>query len=1106
MVRARLSLHRLLVLSALTLSGLAQAQSPPSVAAPTCEPWAARLISYQGTLSTRRISGFQQASVGLNETFCVGDVLEIGAFSRAALQLPDQTVVRLDQGTVVTFAAPKDDKRTWLEILKGAVHIISRDPRALRVITPFANAGIEGTEFLVQVSADSTTVLVFEGRVSVQNPGGAATAGSGESVLAKAGRAPVLQQVVRPRDAVVWTLYFPPTSAGPLPAADAEPTATQQTPDFYIGRAEQRLVVGQVTGAEADLNRALELAPGSGEVLARQSVIAVTRNQTAAASALADQAIAAAPASAAALLARSYARQATMDLSGAIGDLQAAAEAQPGSALVRARLAELWLATGDVRRSEVEAEAAVAAEPTLGLAHTILGFVRLTQIRLDEAAAIFDEAIRLQPNAPLPRLGLGLTKIRDGSLQAGREQIETAVILDPANSLLRSYMGKAYFDEKRDPLAASQFQLAKQLDPLDPTPWFYDAVRRQTTNDPVGALAAVVGSIERNDNRAVFRSRLLLDEDLAARSAAVGRIYKDLEFDELALRKGWQAVEADPRDHSGHRLLADSYASIPRYEVARVNELQQSQLLQPLNMTPIQPQLGDANLFILDTAGPSSVSFNEFNPLFSRNGLSAQSSAVVGGNGTFGADAVLAGIEDRFSFSLGGYHFETDGFRDNNDLEQNLVNTFFQYRLSPSTSLLAEGRFSHREQGDLRLYFDRDNFSSDLRQEEDTQSVRLGLRHDLSPQSTILIQTSYQWADLKTTFGTFFAQDADLDGLSAEVQYGFRADRWHAVVGIRYRDSDSTATTVSTVPLPDPPFEISITDVTRATPDLINAYTYAEIDVTDSLDLTLGVAYEELSATVVDKQRMYPKLGLRWTVNDTTELRAGTFRTLREFAFSRQDIALSLEPTQVAGFNQLFADTEGVDAWRYGIGIDHEFSESFMAGAVLSSADLDVPFLQQGPPPDFELLTVTKSAREYDARTYVYWAPTDFLAASVGYQYQKLKRDPPGIPYNVTEVTTNRVPFSVRVFSPTGFAAGVTATWLDQSGRFYDSTFNEFSGDTRICIVDAGVTYRLPNRWGLIGVEVKNLFDNQRDFQDIDPENPRVTPERLALFKITLAL
>ena len=185
--------------------------------------------------------------------------------------------------------------------------MISRDPRALRVVTPFANAGIEGTEFLVRVDVDTTLVLVYEGSVKVENALGESTAGSGQSVLARSGSAPVLQQVVRPRDQVVWTLYYPPTGAG------ADP---------LVARAEEKLGVGRVAEAEADLAEALKQAPGSSDVLARQSVIALTRNDPTTAMALADQAVATTPGSVPARLAQSYVRQSGGDLPGAIATLR----------------------------------------------------------------------------------------------------------------------------------------------------------------------------------------------------------------------------------------------------------------------------------------------------------------------------------------------------------------------------------------------------------------------------------------------------------------------------------------------------------------------------------------------------------------------------------------------------------------------------------------------------------------------------------------------------------------------------------------------------------------------------------------------------------------
>lgn len=1098
-----LPLHSASVLCALFLSISAFAQSA-APAAP-CEAWVARLISYQGMLSSRRATGVQLASVRVDETFCAGDVLEVGSYSRAALQLPDETVVRLDQGTIVTFAAPQDDKRTWLDILKGVVHIISRDPRALRVITPFANAGIEGTEFLVSVGPDEATVIVYEGQVRVENQLGAATATGGQSVLARAGSAPVLQQVVRPRDAVVWTLYYPPTGTGPLPDAGAAQPAVPSVA-FYVGRAEQRLAVGRVSEAQADLDQALALAPGDAEVLARQAVIALTRNDADAATALADQAVAKAPSSVAAHLAQSYVRQSAADLPGAIATLEAAAASSPDDALLRARLAELYLSSGDVERSAASAKAAVAADPGLGLAQTILGFVHLTRVDLSAAISSFEAAIGLEPAAPLPRLGLGLARIRGGELEAGRADIETAVILDPGNSLVRSYMGKAYYEEKRGALAATQLDLAKQLDANDPTPWFYDAIRKQSINDPAGALNDLQGSIERNDNRVVYRSRLQLDEDLAARSAGRGRIYRDLGFNELVLREAWASISADPDDYSGHRLLADSYALRPRTEIARVNELQKSQLLQPLNMTPVQPQLGEANLLVFDAVGPSHAGYNEYNSLFARDGMRIQGSALVGGNDTFGADTVMGLIEDNWSFSLGGFHYETDGFRENNDVDQDVANLLVQYRVAPETTVLAEARLTRRDQGDLALYFDPTLFNSELRQSEDTESLRFGLRHELTSRSDLLVQLSYQWVDSDTVFGTFFARDASIEGWSAELQYVFRGDWWRVAVGARYRDGDTDATTTTNIPLPDPPYVMSFSDVSSTSSDLKHAYIYGDIDVSDTLTVTLGLSMDDLKGVTVDDHQVDPKAGLRWTPDDSTVVRAGYFTTLREFAFSRQDIALSLEPTQVAGFTQFFADTQGTDASRYGIGVDHRFAPRLFVGAELSRRDMDIPFLEMQGPPDYEFLTVTKSAESTEARTWLYYLLNDSVATSLGYQYQRETRDMPGIPDNLISVNTHRVPIGLRWFDRSGFGAGVTATWLDQSGHFLDAGLTEYPGDERFWIVDAGLSYRLPNRWGQVGLEVRNLFDRNNRFQDVDIENRQYLPERVVSLRVTFAL
>ena len=146
----------------------------------------------------------------------------------------------------------------------------------------------------------------------------------------------------------------------------------------------------------------------------------------------------------------------------------------------------------------------------------VLGFAYLAQVKTTASRAAFEKAIELDQADPLSRLGLGLAKIRDGDLKAGGREIEIAASLDPNNSLIRSYLGKTYYEEKRTGQDGREYAIAKKLDPNDPTPWFYDAIRLQTVNRPVEALRNYQKAIELNDNRAVYRSKLLLDSDAGA--------------------------------------------------------------------------------------------------------------------------------------------------------------------------------------------------------------------------------------------------------------------------------------------------------------------------------------------------------------------------------------------------------------------------------------------------------------------------------------------------------------------------------------------------------------------------------------------------------------
>lgn len=486
-----------------------------------CDSPIARIVSVQGHADVTWLGQPRWRPVKLEDTFCPGDSVRIDAHGRAAVLLADDTLLRLDQGTTITFSPPVAAEPSWLELVKGAFYFISRVPRTLKIRTPFVNAAIEGTEFVVRVDATETAIWVLEGRVLATNRRGNLVLTAGEAGFARPGQAPQRRVVIRPRDAVHWALYYPPIidfSAAEYPSGTArEALARYHDNDlpgalarlegvsprdrdskFFTLRAGLLLTVGRVDEAEPDIDKAVSLDARNASALALRSVIAVTRNDNELALDLAEQAAALDPRSPVPRIGLSYAYQATFQIEKALESAQYAADLDPGNALAWARVSELQLSLGDLGHALDAAQRAAASNPDLGRTQTVLGFANLTRIQIDEARIAFERAIELDPASPLPRLGLGLAKIRRNDLAEGRREIQIAASLDPGNSLIRSYLGKAYYEEKRDPLAAKELAIAKELDPKDPTPWLYDAIRKQTINRPVEALHDLQKSIELN--------------------------------------------------------------------------------------------------------------------------------------------------------------------------------------------------------------------------------------------------------------------------------------------------------------------------------------------------------------------------------------------------------------------------------------------------------------------------------------------------------------------------------------------------------------------------------------------------------------------------------
>lgn len=1103
-----------------------------------CKEWAAKIVSIEGHVESLRAGETNWHAVKLDDTYCPEDRVRTLEKSRAAFILKNETTIRLDENTMVKFSSLKPESPSLLELLTGSAFFMSRYPRPLTIETPYVNAASGGTEFNIKVNPDdkSTTITVIEGQMNLTNEAGSAVVKAGEEAVTIAGQPPVVRIPVRPRDAIQWALYYPPIMSmhdlrlqgiEGLPESDWRSMVQRSVtaynegdiatafsvlegapaqvddPRFYVYRASLLLSVGRVDEAKADIDQALKLAPGNGFALALQSMIAVVSNEKEAALKLAMTAAQGEPDSVSIKIALSYAHQANFRLEEALAAVQQAVKLDPEASLAWARLAELWMGQGYLDNALEAANKAAALNPKEVRIQTVLGFAYLTEIKISSAKEAFVKAIELNSADPMPRLGLGLAMIREGDLEQGRKEIEIAASLDPNNALIRSYLGKAYYEEKRDPQAEIQFQQAKELDPKDPTPYLYDAIRKQTINRPVEALHDLEKSIELNENRAVYRSQLLLDNDQASRSVSLARIYDDLGFLNLALVVGWKSVNLDPTNYSAHRLLSDSYAVTPRSEISQVSELLQAQMLQPLNMNPVQPRLGDQVPAILAGAGPVEPSFNEFNQLFIQNGAQLLASGIVGNQGTFGDEVILSGLEGRYSYSLSQFHYDTDGYRTNADLRQNIYNLFAQASLTQSLSIQGEFRFNKVDTGDTDLRFDPDNFSPEADRQDKNTFDRLGLHYTLAPGSDFLASFFYGNTDDDIFEPTPPGEPPGFEtdqltgrtrGISSEAQYLRTTNRFNLIAGGGHFGGKDSAKGSFILNFPPPIGQMTFPIDEEGKTNYSDIYIYSYLKLPMNTTLTLGGSGDFFKGSPTDRNQWNPKIGITSSPIPSTTLRISVTKVFKRPLIENQ----TLEPTQVAGFQQYFDDTNGSKSWREGIGIDQKFSTSLFGGLEYSARQRTeyVTFISAGA-------VTEEKTYERLGRAYLYWTPFTWLAGNAEYQYET--RDTPEEITEAPKVTTNRVPFGVDFFHPSGLFAKVRETFVDQRGTFLEiPSFNFERDKSSFWLTDALIGYRLPKRYGIFTVGANNLFDREFKYQEFELVNPSFQQKRFTYAKLTL--
>ncbi|MEF7615182.1 FecR domain-containing protein [Aquincola sp. MAHUQ-54] len=1072
---------------------------PRAWAAPACAEPVARVASVQGAVELRR-GAADWVRVAPEQPLCAGDVVRVGERSRAALLMRNETSLRLDQHTSVTLQAPEAPGGTLIEQLRGIVNVITRTPKPFRLTTPFVNANVEGTEFLVKVGTADASVLVYEGRVVASNPAGEVALGAGEMASGGANTQPVRSLAVRPAEAVHWAVHYPtvrPAAGTELPAVrealalrdagrvaeavarlDAVP-AQERSGAWRLQRAALLLDVGRVDEAAPEL-AAIDAGPAYAEALALQAVVALVHNDAPRARALAERAVAADGRAAAPQLAMSYVQQSRFALDDAAAHARAAVALDPGNALGWARLAELYLYAGDAAAARAAALRAVEAGPGLSRAHTAFGFTLLGHFDTATARAAFERAQQLDQGDPLPRMGLGLAQIHEGDLVAGRQSIQIAVSLDPENALLRSYLGKAYAQERRGHHAETQFALAKARDPNDPTPWFYEAMHKLLTHRPVEALDDITRSIALNDRRAVFRSRLLLDEDLAVRGAGLARVYDALGFGRLALTEAAKALAVDPGNAAPHRFLADVYRSLDRHEAASASEELQALLLQPVQATPTRPPHRSAPVMgLIDDSVLGQP--DDHTRLFDERGASGRIDLAAGSRGLWSLGVDTSYAAERWALSAGLFRYHSDGFRSNSDITHHIENVLLQAAPDPSLNLQLELARRSTRAGELQQVFDPADRQPGQRNETQQRVGRLGVawrpgaghlwllsRQDVELEDRRLLSST----PLTEVFG-----GSDAPGHMTELQYQWRTARSTVLLGagnaqVRHRIDVRVvlADEVGLCPAAAPCVSSAV-DPTHER----QAYAYWLHRPSAAWSTTLGLSREHREAQGADIRRWHHKLGAIWSPSDGFAMRLASFRTLkRGFGADR-----TLEPTQVAGFNQFFDDPSSTRAEVLAAATDLTMRPDLrLTLSVQRRKLMGAPGLQGGQWHPGE------SMSERLLHAQVFWTPAPRVAVRAGVEQDRFGRIPVRAQMDTpTLLRTTSVPLAARYFWPGGRFAELAVTSVRQTVERQPDA-RQATGRERFTLVDLTLGMQVPGRPVTVSLTAKNLLGERFRFQD----------------------
>ncbi len=828
-------------------------------------------------------------------------------------------------------------------------------------------------------------------------------------------------------------------------------------PGFLPLRLQHALLLlrmGELKTAYTDLGRLTASNPEYGPAWSLLSLTSLSLGRNAEAVSAARKGVELSPNSPSALIAEGYAGQASFDLGRALHAMKRASLLDDRDGTAYLNMARLHFGADDIDEALAAAEKALVLAPERGEVHGVLGFVLLARMKTEDAVAAFRKAISLDPALGEPHLGLALASMRKGDTETAVEEMSKAVLLEPRRSLFLSYWAKMLYQLKRFDEARAILKLAGELDPRDPTPELYRAIILRDLNRPTEAIEAMNHAIALNDNRAVYRSRFLLDRDLAVKNVDLSIVYNQLGLSAWAANKALASMKQDYGNYAAHLFYGGALLNQEGRSHAGGSEVLLARIMYPANLNSFN-------------------SFNEYTSFFEQPGIGGTITSTAGSFLTYDNSATVYGGIPRanLAFYASTFYNRTNGW------ERSRYERYGGWDTYVKWDLTAKDGFMLRLGG--ATYKKGDEPSWDALE---AGRVEAAYHHRFRPDADLLVFVAH--VDnrgslyLKTVAGPFAAvppfppfylqadrwADYHMPYTLGQAQQRFKLGNHQMILGTAQyrRRNGAESETVNTMrwggavlglptiltdhTIHDRYQSYYIQDVWRAAAGLTleGAVYYDRMD--------LGNAFSGEKWTL---REVSPRLGLIWTPTRNDTFRLAGFRSLFPF------VAYRIDPVEVAGVPIFRNDAEGSVADEYDLTWEREWRTGFLS-ANLFYMERDYRYKSVG-------VMVREGGRSRGAELTLNQLLWSGLGLVGGWRFADVR----DARFPLSDRHEHTVYGGLNFLHHSGVSAGLTQTFRHQSMK------SEGQGSETIWLTDLHLGYELPGKRGSAAIQVKNLFDRR---------------------------